>query len=104
MRIRSLLRVLAIASVAIVAASACSNQGEGQRCDPNNNSNDCTSPNVCTRSTNSSIEPSGSAICCPPKGQPITSEACQGIVSTQFQSDAGLFDSGADAAAGARDK
>jgi len=61
----SLRNVLAAASIVIAsfAFPACSNQAEGERCDVNNNDDDCQEGLICT----SSRELGGSAdYCCPP--------------------------------------
>lgn len=58
-------------AIAALATPACSNQGEGERCDKNNANDDCTSGLSCQ-----DIEGQPSSLCCPPAGQAISSSAC----------------------------
>jgi hypothetical protein len=71
---------LSLVATAFVVASACSDQGEGQRCDRNNNDADCSPGFVClpTASLTGLKAPTGSAICCPGPGGPApTVDACR---------------------------
>jgi hypothetical protein len=57
---------------------ACGKQSEGQRCDLRNGSADCESGLVCTPGDElNGIEGKGAALCCPPEGEPPTTEGCQ---------------------------
>jgi len=72
---------------AVAAASACSNQAEGQRCDKNSGDSDCAGGLVCTTQTatasgSSTTATAGElprAICCPPQGQSATTAACSAV-------------------------
>lgn len=68
-------------------AVACSNQGEGERCDPNNANEDCASGLTCQK-----IEGQESPLCCPPPPQPATVSAC--IPGRPLQPDSGTSDTG----------
>ena len=66
-----------------LGAGACSNQGEGERCDlkdGNNGSDDCRSPLVCTAtSIYSGGASAAGAICCPQSGCQTGSAAGVGL-------------------------
>ena len=47
-RPRSILVHVSLVAAALVAAVACANQGQGDRCDKNNNNTDCSAGLVCT--------------------------------------------------------
>jgi hypothetical protein len=74
-------RTAAIAAALLGAGwlvlSACSNQGEGERCELLNNSDDCQDGLVCT---DTNALPEGfktSPLCCPPERARATTEACR---------------------------
>ena len=85
---------LLLLAVAMAGAGACSNQGEGQRCDKNSGDSDCATGLVCTTiqsttSGGSAGAPQGqlpAAVCCPPPGQSATTQACSAVTS--------IFDAG----------
>lgn len=94
-------------AVIAVSLSACSGQGEGQRCDTRDDSSgtsDCASGLVCDTSApgiasySSTSTPAGSAgfgLCCPPQGgKPPTTAACGAGATLR---DAGFPDAGGDA-------
>ena len=82
---------LILLGLAVSWASACSNQGEGQRCDKNSGDSDCASGLVCTTiqsqvTTSTGGGPTGSlpeAVCCPPQNQSATTAVCSSV-STPF--------------------
>jgi hypothetical protein len=58
-------------------ATACSKQGEGERCDPNSGSLDCESGLICRSADQLSItQTRGVALCCPPDGVLPSVNAC----------------------------
>ena len=70
------LALLVPAFLAVVMASACSNQGEGAFCDPQNGNNDCDDGLTCEAAPGLSRAMVNSNRCCPiPPAQPTTS-AC----------------------------
>lgn len=60
-----------ITTVMLAAAAACSNAGEGDRCEILNGSEDCQSGLVCTQ-----VASQTSAVCCPPDRRTATALAC----------------------------
>lgn len=77
---------------AAVALAACSNQGEGGRCDQlasNGGNDDCQDGLVCTSSRDLG---SGSDLCCPPDRTTSTTAACQ-VKQAPIGGDAGIPDS-----------
>jgi hypothetical protein len=58
---------------------ACSEQGEGERCDTNNAQLDCATGLICRSREQLNIEDEGRgvALCCPPDGVPPTVDACR---------------------------
>lgn len=67
---------LAIVFPLLLASSACSNQGEGERCDRRNDNADCASGLVCT---SKETLKSNSDLCCPPPPQvPSVAECTPG--------------------------
>lgn len=60
-----------LVTLGLMGAVACSNQGEGERCDQNNDNEDCASGLRCQK-----IEGQSSPLCCPPVGQPASVSAC----------------------------
>jgi hypothetical protein len=60
-----------LVTLGLMGAVACSNQGEGERCDPNNDNEDCASGLTCQK-----IEGQSSPLCCPPAPQPASVSAC----------------------------
>ncbi len=77
-----------IAVLGLTGVMACSNQGEGERCDPDNNNEDCASGLTCQK-----IQGQESPLCCPPPPNPATVSAC--IPGQLLQPDSGT---GTDAA------
>lgn len=59
-------------------ATACSKQGEGERCDPNSGSLDCESGLICRSADQLNIteQARGVALCCPPVGVAPSVNAC----------------------------
>ena len=87
---RTMSRIVAAAllvAIGLTGAMACSNQGEGERCDPNNDNEDCASGLTCRK-----IEGQESPLCCPPVGEPATVSAC--IPGRTLQPDSGTEDTG----------
>jgi len=70
---------------AMVLSAACSNQGEGGRCDQNNKNDDCGSGLTCQK-----IQGQETAICCPPPSKPTSVSAC--IPGQVVQTDSGTRD------------
>ena len=70
---------------ALCFTTACSDQGEGERCDENNNNDDCAAGLTCRK-----IQGRDVALCCPPPSTPTTVAAC--IPGEAIQSDAGSRD------------
>ena len=71
--------------VAVVAMPGCANQGEGERCDVNNNNDDCASGLTCQ-----TIPGQPTTLCCPqPPAQPTVPQC--------FAGQAVVPDAGADA-------
>jgi hypothetical protein len=65
-----------LVAAALLVASACADQAEGERCDPKNGDADCSSGLVCTVADKlNRAEPSKSALCCPSSN--ATADACQ---------------------------
>lgn len=62
---------LVVSTLAVFAMPGCSNQGEGERCDPNNNNDDCASGLTCQ-----TIAGQPSPLCCPPAPQQPTVAEC----------------------------
>ena len=78
----------------LVAAlpSACADQGEGERCDRENNNADCEPGLVCTaieQLAGGEKGPPGAALCCPANSEEARVEACQGASSTIPDNDGG---------------
>lgn len=71
-----------IAVLGLTGVMACSNQGEGERCDPDNNNEDCASGLTCQK-----IQGQESPLCCPPPPNPATVSAC--IPGQLLQPDSG---------------
>ncbi|HVW26510.1 MAG TPA: hypothetical protein VHC69_14175 [Polyangiaceae bacterium] len=85
----------------VSAASACSNQGEGQRCDKNSGDSDCASGLVCKTIPGSMAGSLPESVCCP-LNQSATTTACSAVASEFFDaSPAETAD--ANGAGGARD-
>lgn len=88
--------VLALAVTAALATLwACSNMGEGERCETANGNDDCQSGLVCRLT-------SGVQLCCPPLGQPSSSLECNGATSgggtnVEPENEAGTGDAATDA-------
>ena len=74
---------LILVALAVSSASACSNQGEGQRCDKNSGDSDCAAGLVCTPYRATSTSGTGGStpgelgqyVCCPQNGS-ATTVAC----------------------------
>ena len=76
-------------TVAVVAMPGCANQGEGERCDVNNNNDDCASGLTCQ-----TIPGQPTTLCCPqPPAQPTVPQC--------FAGQAVVPDAGTDATTGA---
>jgi hypothetical protein len=71
-----------IAVLGLTGVMACSNQGEGERCDPDNKNEDCASGLTCQK-----IQGQESPLCCPPPPNPATVSAC--IPGQLLQPDSG---------------
>jgi hypothetical protein len=69
------------AALCAALVCACSEQGEGERCDTNSGSLDCESGLVCRSREQLNIEIEGEgrgvALCCPPDGVDPTVDACR---------------------------
>jgi len=65
------LQTASIVSALALLVVACSNQGEGGRCDPNANNEDCQSGLICQK-----LEGQESPLCCPPPSRPAKDPAC----------------------------
>lgn len=87
-----LLVTVATAGLLAMLIASCTGQGEGQRCQSDNNDDDCQSGLTCGPPRSGSG--SNFQVCCPPLGQPVTEDLCrQG--STGPGSDAAINDSSA---------
>lgn len=79
-------------TVGALLAPGCNNQGEGDRCDKNNNlDDDCNSPLVCT------VTQGGTTRCCPPPGTSASAAACkagQTVNDSSTPEDTGSTDTG----------
>lgn len=111
-------RTAAIVTVALVsgwlALSACSNNGEGERCEIDNNNDDCENGLVCLAARELPQGFNGGDRCCPPDRTQATHAACRapqasvggdsappadsGPVGTDSGNDTGTSDAGTDAA------
>lgn len=70
--------VLGVSALLVAIASACSQQGEGERCDREAaGDSDCESPLVCTDFTPNMAAPNKIERCCPPAGIAVTDERCE---------------------------
>jgi hypothetical protein len=68
------------AALCAALACACSEQGEGERCDTNNGDLDCQSGLVCRSGESLNLvegEGRGAALCCPPSGVLPSVDACR---------------------------
>lgn len=104
-RTRRLAAALAFAGILVAGASvtivACSNQGEGDRCDtagPNGGNDDCQSGLVCT---SKSTLNSNADLCCPPDRTQATTNEC--AISKPPIGEAGIPDTGTPADSGGGD-
>jgi hypothetical protein len=92
---------LILVALAVSSASACSDQGEGQRCDKNSGDSDCAAGLVCTPYRGTTTTGTGGStpgelgqyVCCPQNGS-ATTVACT-ATSTNF--DAGPSTGGSSA-------
>lgn len=75
----STLLVLLGLPLALGTAAGCGKQGEGERCDTlsGEENGDCETGLLCTPSDQLVGNLSGTAVCCPKEGQPITAPNCQ---------------------------
>ncbi|HEX7669780.1 MAG TPA: hypothetical protein VF395_09365, partial [Polyangiaceae bacterium] len=81
MRFKPSLLGLSFVALALLAASACSDQAEGDRCAPENNDTDCASGLICKRLSELGVtgDARKTGVCCPPpNGSPPTSPYCLG--------------------------
>lgn len=93
LRPRTLLRratVLVFCSTSALALWACGEQGEGERCDPNNGPLDCEGGLECRPSSELNIEGRGVGLCCPPAGIPPNVDACLTSTTLPDEPDAGI--------------
>ena len=80
---------LILVALVVSSASACSNQGEGQRCDKNSGDSDCAAGLVCTPYRVTSTSGTGGStpgelgqyVCCPQNGS-ATTVACTATSTT----------------------
>lgn len=74
-----LLHPIVRAALCATLVCACSEQGEGERCDLNSGNLDCETGLVCRGQDMLSIEGEGrgAALCCPPEGVPPSVDACR---------------------------
>ena len=102
---------LVLLAMALVSASACSNQNEGERCDKLNGNDDCESGLVCTTLSNFTSSSGSSsaggqasqggvlpAVCCPPQGQRVSAQVCTAAAQPPEEP---VVDAGAGGASGA---
>jgi hypothetical protein len=102
---------LILVALVVSSASACSNQGEGQRCDKNSADSDCASGLVCVPYRSNSPSGTGGSgagelgqyVCCPQNGS-ATTVACANTGTTfdagPTTSGTGGEDGGTDSGAG----
>jgi len=73
------LRLVTLVSVPLLAAfvvvAACSNEGEGEPCDPDNGNNDCQDGYACVVPPNPNAT-NAPHVCCPGEGQSPTTPEC----------------------------
>jgi hypothetical protein len=69
--------VAVLVAVGWVSLAACSNQGEGERCELFNNNDDCENGLICTAAGELASQFAGSDRCCPPDRTQATTEACR---------------------------
>ena len=80
------------AALCAALVCACSEQGEGERCDTNNGHLDCQTGLVCRSGESLNIEEEvgrGGALCCPPDGVPPSVDACRATSTIPDEPDAG---------------
>lgn len=79
------------AALCAALVCACSEQGEGERCDTNNGHYDCEPGLVCRtlESLNIEGEVPGAALCCPPDGVPPSVDSCRATSTIPNEPDAG---------------
>lgn len=66
------------AALCAALVGACSEQGEGERCDTNNSFLDCEPGLICRSLESLNIEGDArGALCCPPDGVPPSVDACR---------------------------
>ncbi|CAN5326195.1 hypothetical protein BH09MYX1_BH09MYX1_41400 [soil metagenome] len=92
---RLLLAFVSVGALAAVVVS-CTGQSEGQRCQVQNNDDDCQSGLICTAAAQITIPGTGKAsnadICCPLDRSQATEDICK-VSAISPGSDAGLTDS-----------
>ena len=89
MRHKRSLSGLPFVAVALLVASACSDQAEGDRCSKDNGDTDCASGLICKQLSELGGGAAGAGVCCPPpNGSPATTEVCLGQKS-QIPGDGG---------------
>ena len=97
----TLAKVVASTLVTALIAIACSNSGEGERCDTragNNGNDDCATGLICTKTeelADQTYKIDFMGRCCPPRGTASKSAACGVTQATLDGSPSGTFDSGA---------
>lgn len=93
---RALFGSIACATLfAIVQTGACTNYGDGERCNSkgqNNGNDDCQPGLACTTGLQRS-DPTGPDLCCPPDRSVSMSTLCRGAKTTIALPDASLGDS-----------
>jgi hypothetical protein len=85
------------------AAVACSNQGEGDLCDPNNGNNDCQDGLQCTAMNGVTGAVANRYRCCPVLPALPTTAACSLNTSTEIEASTEVPDGGSEPEAGAAD-
>lgn len=107
-RMRKRLVSIVISSVlgVVAAVSACSNNGEGERCQVENLNEDCQNGLTCTPKQQLQQQYAGSDRCCPPDRALATEPACKlgtGTIGTNPPSEGGTSDATTTDAADAAD-
>lgn len=74
--------------VALLVGTACSKQGEGERCDINNGDLDCDTGLICVGEEQISITGTGVALCCPITDPTV--DACRANTTLPPEPDAGI--------------
>ncbi len=93
------LAIAAVGFVVIVPTASCATHGEGERCETNNNNDDCDNGLICTPGgqitivTEAGVNNSSADICCPPDRSQATTDICK-LNPLSPGSDASLPDTG----------